>query len=284
MTDSDKLWDLVHNGADDDLRTWRLHYDSSIACSRSQPACNKFELVSPILAGETGLTQIRNVLMALTRHKVDIKVNKSMGFHVHVEVRGMRQNQLNMICQNFVKYEAVFDSLVPPSRRNGSPESDLYFQSNRNAMGYSSNHERHQALAACRDIRSLANEMNPAGRYYKLNLQNLVSDQRPRPTLEFRQHSATADFSKISNWVRLCVGLVRNSASLPPPACFRGHETLQYETEHLFHHVIKDPELQDFFLKRQQEVQHLTEDPCCDACRDGGRCTKLASIFYGFVG
>lgn len=282
MTDSDKLWDLVHNGADDALRTWKLHDDSSIACSRSQPGCNKFELVSPILVGEAGLAQILKVLKALRRREVDIKVNKSMGFHVHVEVKGMRQGQLNKICQNFVKYEAVFDSLVPPSRRNGSPESDRYFRSNRDALGCSSNQERHHAVAICRDIQSLADKMNPADRYYKLNLRNLVSARRP--TLEFRQHSATADFSKISNWIRLCIGLVRNSASLPPPACFGGHETLQYETEHLFLHVIKDPALREYFLVRQQEVRHLAEDRCCDACGDGGQCTKLAPTFYGFMG
>ena len=92
------------------------------------------------------------------------------------------------------------DSFMPPSRRNGSPECDRYFKSNRASVCGDTNKQRHIRLANCYDVMTLAEQMNEDGRYYKLNLQNLITGRQP--TLEFRQHSATLDYEKISAWVR----------------------------------------------------------------------------------
>ncbi|KAG7341960.1 putative amidoligase enzyme [Nitzschia inconspicua] len=273
MTDTVRLWELVHgNDADEIFRGWKIKPDNSIACSISQPDCNTFELVSPKLSGENGLCQIRSVLNALRQNNIDIKVNKSMGFHVHVEVAKLTQNQLNKICQNFVKYEDVFDSFLPSSRRSGSKESDRYFKSNRDHIGYLSNRERLQALEQCHDILSLASLMNPGrDRYFKLNLQNLVTKRQP--TLEFRQHSATANFSKVAHWIRLCVLLVRSSANSPPPKPFSMDRSLEFQTYCLFKDVVKDLALKDYYLQRQQEI-HKESCCSCDGCHDGDYCNQ----------
>jgi hypothetical protein len=65
--------------------TWKLMGDSSIECHIYRPDCNAFELVSPILRGAKGLQECQDIIHAL-RHVSCIKVNKSMGFHVHVNV------------------------------------------------------------------------------------------------------------------------------------------------------------------------------------------------------
>jgi Putative amidoligase enzyme len=80
---------------------WKVVHDGSIACNRSMPACNKFELVSRILVGGAGLRQISDVTRALSNSQITI--NKSMGFHVHVDVSGYSVEQLIKSCQNFIK-------------------------------------------------------------------------------------------------------------------------------------------------------------------------------------
>ena len=80
---------------------WKVVHDGSITCNRNMPACNKFELVSRILVGRAGLRQIADVTRALSN--AQITINKSMGFHVHVDVSGYSVEQLIKICQNFIK-------------------------------------------------------------------------------------------------------------------------------------------------------------------------------------
>jgi hypothetical protein len=264
---------LIHNYSEglQTTESWKIVPDSSIACNRSMPDCSTFEIVSPVLQGGNGLGQINKICRALKNH--DIKINKSMGFHVHINVEHYSVKQLVKICQQFIKYEDVFDSLMPPSRRSGSEESNKFFQSNRDAVGkFLTNKQRNQALAGCRSLNDLAQLMNAGNsRYYKLNLQNLRTGRQP--TLEFRQHSATLNYDKISAWVRLCTHFCRDAAQLAAPSAFVASKSREEQFQALFWYVIKDRALKDFYRKRQLDLEEEEEENCCSGCETGGRCS-----------
>ena len=253
---------------------WKMVPDSSIVCGQNLPNCNTFELVSPILSGGNGLNQASQVLEALGKIATpNLKVNKSAGFHCHVDVSALSLAQLIKVCQNCIKYEDVVDLLLPPSRRTGSPQCDQYFQSSREAMhnnGYTTNQQRHKALGACTSVAALAALMNPNGRYHKVNLQNLVSGRQP--TIEFRQHSATSNGRKVNSWVRFCVTLVANSARLESPKPFKEGRDLNFQFEALFQFVVKDRALREYYRGRRDDVGG--EEECCQGCASGGGCAS----------
>ena len=181
-----------------------------------------------------------------------------MGFHVCIDVSGLCTRQLIKICQNFIMYEDVTDSFMPPSRRTGSRETDRYFKSNRQSVGSNmTSKQRKDALLNCRDVSSLARIMNAGGsRYFKMNLQNLVTGRQP--TIEFRQHSATSECEKVNAWIRFCSAFVHNSTRLQPSRAFRSNCALDEQFEALFYHVIKD---RDFYAKRRRTLNN-EEDAC----------------------
>lgn len=137
-------------------------------------------------------------------------------------------------------------------------------------IGYTTNESRNKALASCRSIGNLADLMNPDGRYYKVNLQNLVTGRQP--TIEFRQHSATSNSRKVNSWVRFCVTLVNNSAKLASPSEFREDRDLDYQFDALFQFVIKDRALREYYRGRREDLHGEQESGCCQSCSSGGDC------------
>jgi hypothetical protein len=263
---------------------WKFVYDGSLACSRNNPNCTKFELVSPILhgSGASGMNYVKRVINQVHNAIGAIQVNKSMGFHVHVSVAGFSLNKLIKVCQNYIKYEACIDTFMAASRRTGGSgggsssrqavTTNQYCQSNRQAVPGSTNKAKHLHLQQCTTIAELSAAMNPGGRYYKLNLQNLITGRQP--TVEFRQHSSTANYSKIRNWILFCVSMVHNSAKLAAPSSLRQSRSVDDQFDMLFWYCIKDRGLRDYYKRRQAEFQGK-EEPCCDDCALGhGSCSR----------
>ncbi|CAJ1960364.1 unnamed protein product [Cylindrotheca closterium] len=286
-----QAYDYTHATVDH----WKIVPDSSIVCNRSEPDCNKFELVSPPLGPGAGLTQVHAILSKVTN--VNVKVNKSMGFHVHVNVSRYSVPQLVKVCQQFVKYEAVMDLLMPPSRRTGSVESNQFFASNRRHVENLARNSRRSVidtLANCEDLQSLVYTMNGAtdgsGRYFKLNLQNLVTGRQP--TIEFRQHSATFEYEKVRAWIRFCVLLTSNAAKLRAPTSFSSDKTVDEQLEALFQYVLKDRDLRNYYRSRAQKHNHAdpAEAACCDECRSAPNSVSSSShrpakqVRHGFTG
>jgi len=273
----------------EDYRKWQLVPDGSTVCNLNDPNCNKFELVSRVLDGEDGLEECERVLDALNGIGT-VSCNKSMGFHVHVNVEGLSLERLKNICLNFIKHEDAIDSFMPASR-----QSSNFCRSNKDAMGSTRSSEgdgiRHSAIVACDNVAMLCDTVNPGpvteARYYKLNLQNLhphrSCKKQPKTTIEFRQHSGTTNFAKIEAWIRFCNALVRNSIQRP-------QKLQHYEDafESLFDTAIQDLKLKAFYKKRAEKVllPNLVENlydtihhghsarSCCIGCGKGETCER----------
>ena len=263
-------------------KNWKIVSDGSISCSPSEPNCNQFELVSPILRSENGLDSTANILGRLSSLQ-GIKVNKSMGFHVHIDVAKYKISDLVKICQQYVKYEHAIDSMMPHSRRTGSMESNRFFRSNSNmARSAFSKDEAGllSSLQTCRSYQDLANILNPYipsmqdRRYFKLNLQNLVSSRQS--TIEFRQHSSTYEIEKVDAWVRFVVRFCEGSVSSEMPTSFANStESIDEQFDQLFKNIIRDSVLYTFYKKRRHllKVDH-EGDGCCHGCVTGQICSK----------
>jgi hypothetical protein len=244
---------------------WKLVHDGSLLCSRSNPDCSIFELVSPILNGGQGARICSRVLRALKSVSA-IDVNKSMGFHVHVSVDNFSLAAIKKICQNFIKFEDVIDTFMPPSRRTEAGND--FCKSNKDAVNSESNTGKHQVIASCKSLHDLCDLVNPTGRYYKLNLDNLKSGRQP--TIEFRQHSGTSKYSKIASWVRFCLAFVYNSSRQPEPAAMKPNTSEEDQLDMLFEMVIEDRALKHLFLERRQQVrkEDATGDHLCSCHKD----------------
>lgn len=167
------------------LTSWKLGYDGSIR------GTDTFELVSPILVGEDGINQLERVCQILEAKRA--KVNKSCGLHIHFEARSFSLSSWKNLFHNYGTLEGVIDSMMPESRRG---TTNYYCASiiNRVAKVEAANSVQ-QVVAAL------------PTRYHKVNTKSFTE----HGTVEFRQHSGTIEFAKISNWINFLHGLVSYS-------------------------------------------------------------------------
>lgn len=168
----------------DNRNYYKIVSDSSLQGENSQ------EVVSPILAGNSGLESLKRLCGALA--EVDAKVNKSCGLHVHIGAAKMSDAHYCHLVLNYQALEAVIDTFMPVSRRANNSRWCHTLQ----GIDFSQ----------CSTKRQIAAAMN-YDRYFKVNAQAYGRHQ----TVEFRQHSGTTDYEKISHWVLFLAKLVEYS-------------------------------------------------------------------------
>lgn len=147
------------------------------------------EIVSPILQGNDGLNSLKRLCDAL--NEIDARVNKSCGLHIHIGAATMTDRHYLNIIVNYQRLEALIDSFMPVSRRG-------------NNNGYCRS-LRDFDFSRCTSKRDVYDLMN--SRYYKINAHAFFRHS----TLEFRQHSGTTDYTKISHWIAFLTALVKYS-------------------------------------------------------------------------
>ena len=170
-------------------RHWKIVSDASLSGN------DTFELVSPILIGESGINELKTVCRVL--NECGAKVNKSCGTHVHFDAAGFNLDIWKRIYVNYFRLENTIDGFMPRSRRENT-----YCKGLRNITNFESK------INGCLNLNEIASVFG-SSRYFKINP---VSYSRHN-TCEFRQHSGTVEFEKIENWIKFLNNLVEYSKS-----------------------------------------------------------------------
>jgi len=179
-----------YEGYNHNTRTyWKIVTDSSLRGN------DTFELVSPFLNGENGLEQLEKVCRILKENNA--KINKTCGLHVHLNARGFRTADWKRIYKNYIKIEGTIDNFMPQSRRG----NNNFFCKSMKINGSASR------IDQCRDLEEIERAITHRNRYYKLNTQSYWKHK----TVEYRQHSGTIEFEKISNWLLFTARLTEYS-------------------------------------------------------------------------
>jgi len=154
---------------------WNSQYDGSLHGPSGYTAV---EVVSPVLAGEAGLTEA--VYMVEYLNEVGAVVNESCGLHVHVNAAGLTPLQIQRVYNAFRHYEMAF-----------------YGLSGEKAW------ERMQSTY-CRPSHRW-----DSSRYQSLNLTNVGRSRKN--TIEVRCFSGTLDMATVVTAIYMSVALVARS-------------------------------------------------------------------------
>lgn len=162
---------------------WKIVSDGSVHPTNQQSAdWSPMEIVSPKLMGAPGFKRMKTVLESWS--EVGAKVNKSCGFHVHLDAYSWRSDSIIKLMKVWSKIEQpILYALVPPSRRN----QNFCRQVTPDWIANCANVLRHSARP------SIGN------RYISLNLAALAR----HGTIEVRLHGGTSEFMKAASWVLL---------------------------------------------------------------------------------
>jgi hypothetical protein len=169
---------------------WKIVSDGSVEGS------NGFELVSPVLRGYEGLEDLARACRAL--NNCGAQVNNSCGLHVHLGAQDLTVEQMRQLFRNYLVLETSIDKLVPAGRRGSA---NFYCKSLQRARTMAA---AEQQILAATTAEQLSTAANGGCRYHKVNFQSY----RRQGTIEFRQHSGTTNFEKISFWVKFLANLV----------------------------------------------------------------------------
>ena len=181
---------------------WKIVYDGSVTGTGTGIGTG-WEVVSPILKGEEGIAEMIKVADALDR--AGAQVDRSCGFHVHVDAEGLSAEEILTVVRRYAAFEYKIDAFMPASRR---ANTNKYCKSmvdflNQNCISSAS-------IDAFRSNLQRIHYRDREARYRKVNLQAYLR----HGTIEFRQHSGTRNAQKMANWVRFCLGFVEASRTI----------------------------------------------------------------------
>lgn len=239
---------------------WKVTTDASV----DRSGVTGGEVVSPVLKGERGLSELRLVLEALSAG--GFKVNKSCGIHVHVGVSDLSVAALKTVFLRYAKHEDKIDAIMPRSRRGNA---NTYCQGFVHYNGSGIN------LDNATTVNDIMRSGQRNGRFCKLNLGAYVR----QATIEFRQHSGSLNSAKVANWVLFCLNFVDASVKFARPFVAGNRRcSARLTKKDKLIELLKQNYLSVFYLAREidstpNSVQAMLTSirKTHDVCRVGGR-------------
>lgn len=188
---------------------WRLGTDQSISTTRQQRTngyIETMEIVSPPLSGADGLREVERVVQAI---HPQVSANMTCGQHVHVDLAGIRVDELRRLSAAWLKHEWLMNLLIPPSRRYRS--NSYCYDNGRRMLAFNGAEFGHQQslelqrVSRLRTVRRVRQEMEDGiEKYRKFNLTSMMR----HGTVEFRHWSGTGDPEKVLRNIQFSVGFV----------------------------------------------------------------------------
>ena len=248
-------------------QNWTLKTDGSlnyppsieqfpVACTdnnnRTERMPRGWEMVSPVMDfNETTLAQIEAVCETLVSNKIEARVNRSTGLHIHISNDDLTFKQNKLIAKRYAKFEDVFDYFMPRSRRTNSAGYCRSLICNSRGTSVEIINQTIQKINSCRSIQCVQRLFGSGNRYAKLNFTS------PHGTVEFRHHSGTIDSVKINNWLKLCHQIVVASKNNKPvkklDATRTGTRTLNHRFKVLMSGINITSDVKKFFGKRMRK-------------------------------
>ena len=214
---------------------WVLGYDGTVRAYGNSNHHFGVELTScPIKFSE--LDNIKPILKSLKDGGAT--VNKSCGFHCHIDAKDLSTKDVKKIMINYLIYEEVIAFMHPYSRRwnagYASSTRNVNTSQIDNAFRNATTNDLIKKIRRARNWEKLfltCSSYDP--RYVKLNIKGLYQyharfgpSQGRTGTIEFRQHGGTIDQDKIINWISFCYQLVES-------ARYAKCDSLQNDTRHV---------------------------------------------------
>jgi len=164
---------------------------------------NGVEIITPPLKGKAGERTIRLICKFLQKNA--FSVDKSCGFHLHIEGKELKKNawKLRSIIIGYSIIEDILISMLPQSRRENNfclKMEKLFSIRDMSRFNTIENIEKLYYNDSYESIKKRKAEKYDNMRYYGLNLHSLFMD---RGTIEIRYHSGTINTEKILRWIEI---------------------------------------------------------------------------------
>jgi hypothetical protein len=155
---------------------------------------NGCEVVSPVLKGKRGLTDLKKAIRAI--RVSGGSVNSTVGVHVHFGAQGMELQQFKNLLLNYAGFEPIINKFLYVSRRNSQWASLISRIPNYK--------EKIESASSFYDLKrklfgegATSQNYRSSGRYHSVNLYAFLR----HGTIEFRQLQGSVEEDTIIYWV-----------------------------------------------------------------------------------